>query len=57
MPVVINEMEIIAVPQPEQPPRATEPAQQQAQAPPPRPEDIIRVIRRQDQRIDRVRAD
>jgi hypothetical protein len=55
MPVIINEFEIITEPAP---PSGGETAA--AQAPPPaplHPEEVVRIVRRQQARLARVRAD
>jgi hypothetical protein len=57
MPVIINEFEIIATPPPapagqEQTPQTAAEAQ-----PPLRPEDIERIQRRYQRRMERIRAD
>jgi hypothetical protein len=57
MPIIINEFEIIADPMPPAPEGA---AGNPAAAPEPpalHPEDIVRIVRHQQQRLMRVRAD
>jgi hypothetical protein len=57
MPVVINEIEIIAAPEPEQPPRNDTQQQNLKETMAPRPEVLTRILSHQKQRIERVWAD
>jgi hypothetical protein len=55
MPVIINEFEIIT--EPNQPAGAAAPAAGPEAPPPLHPEDVVRIVRRQQLRLARVRAD
>jgi hypothetical protein len=57
MPVVINEFEVVAEPQPKKPGDDTSSAgQSRASTPVPTPHDIECIIRHQKERLARVRA-
>jgi hypothetical protein len=57
MPIIINDFEIITTPPPA-PGGADQPPPAQSQEPPMlRPQDIERIQRRYEQRLERVRAD
>ncbi len=57
MQVIINEFELVPEPQKaDQPDESTNQAPKKA-PPPLRPEDIVRIVQRQRERLERVRAD
>ena len=53
--VVINEFEVVTEPAPQAEPSSSAPAEGEAQ-PPPGPQEIAAVMRRQAERLARVRA-
>jgi hypothetical protein len=55
VPIVINEFEIV-VDRPEVPPPGVAPPLPAPEPPAPAPDDIVRVLRRHRERLERVRA-